>query len=77
MPILKNAKKALRQSEARAEINRRVKSQVKNSMDKMKAEPTIATQAQAFSALDRALKRHLFHSNKVARVKSQLSKLLK
>jgi len=77
MPLLRNAKKALRQSLAKAEINRRVKSQVKTAVDKAHAKPSSEAVSGAFSALDRALKSHLFHRNKVARVKSQLSRLVK
>lgn len=75
MPLLKNAKKALRSQAAKAEINSRVKSRVKTALDAAKAKPSTQTMATAFSALDKALKRNLFHANKVARLKSQLSRL--
>lgn len=75
MPILKNAKKALRSSEAKAVVNRRVKSRVKTTVDAMKAKPGSNQLNSAFSALDKAAKRGLFHGNKVARLKRQLSRL--
>lgn len=76
MPLLHNAKKALRSQAAKAEINSRVKSRVKTALDKVKAEPTAENLSTAFSSLDKALKRNIFHANKVARLKSQLSRLL-
>lgn len=75
MPLLNNAKKALRASERKAAVNRRIKSQVKTSLDKVKETPTPENVSGAFSALDKAVKRGLFHINKVARLKSQLSRL--
>jgi ribosomal protein S20 len=75
MPLLNNAKKALRVSARKTVVNSRIKSQVKTSLDKVKAEPTSENLSSAFSALDKAVKRGLFHINKVARLKSQLSRL--
>lgn len=76
MPLLRNAKKALRNSQKKAVFNREVKSRVKTTLDKVKAEPSIPNLSQAFSALDKAKKRGIFHRNKVSRLKSQLSLLL-
>lgn len=76
MPLLKSAQKALRSSQAKAIVNRRIKSQVKTSVDAAKVKPGSETVSVAFSALDRAAKRGLFHRNKVARLKSQLSRSL-
>lgn len=76
MPILKNAKKALRVSRRKTVVNRRVKSIVGTIVDKMKLEPTAANLQAAFSAIDTAAKRNIFHPNKAARHKSQLAKLL-
>lgn len=76
MPILKNAKKALRVSNRKAEVNRRVKSQTKTAVDKMKKEPTALNLSSVFSAIDIAVKGKMFHRNKAARLKSQMSKLV-
>jgi ribosomal protein S20 len=76
MPILKNAKKALRVSKRKAEFKRPVKSRVKTMSDKMKKEPTADNLSSAFSAIDRAVKKHIFHRNKAARLKAQMSKLI-
>ena len=75
MPILANAKKALRVSHKRAEVNGRVRSRAKTGVAKMRQQPTPAHLQMAFSAIDRAVKGRLFHRHKAARIKSQLSKL--
>lgn len=45
-------------------------------MDLMKKLPSAENLSKAFSAIDTAVKRHIFHKNKAARLKSQLSKLI-
>lgn len=76
MPLLKNAKKALRASKRKAIVNRRVKSRVKTLSDTLVAEPNQSNLSQVFSAIDKAMKRNIFHRNKAARLKSQMSKLV-
>jgi ribosomal protein S20 len=75
MPILKNAKKALRSSERKAAVNNRVRSRMKTAVTKVKVESTAENLASAYSAVDIAAKQHLLHPNKAARLKKQLSKL--
>lgn len=76
MPILKNAKKALRVSKRKAVLNRRVKSQVKTAIDTMKASPSQENLSKAYEAIDTAVKKNIYHKNKAARMKSQLAALL-
>jgi small subunit ribosomal protein S20 len=76
MPILANAQKALRQAKRRTLENRPVRSRVKTMVDAMKKTPSLEKLSQAFSAIDKAVKKHLIHKNKAARMKSQLNKLL-
>ncbi|MDQ3008616.1 MAG: 30S ribosomal protein S20 [bacterium] len=76
MPLLNNAKKALRSSLRKAEVNQRVKSRTKTSLDAMRQKPSAENMATAFSSVDRAVKHHLIHRNKAARIKHQLSKLM-
>ncbi len=76
MPLLKNAKKALRVSKRKTITNRRIKSRVKTLTDAYKSDPKPAGLSAAFSAIDRAVKRNIFHRNRAARIKSQLSKLI-
>ncbi len=75
MPILKSAKKALRVSKKKNIVNRKVKSQVKTTIDQAIKEPSPANLAKASSKIDRAVKKNLIHKNKAARVKSRLAKL--
>lgn len=75
MPILKNAKKALRSAKRKAVVNSRVKSQMKTAIDSVKTKASKEGVSAAFSRIDRAVKHNLIHKNKAARLKSQLSKL--
>ena len=77
MPLLQNAKKALRVSKRKAVVNSRVRSIVKTMVDKLKKSPSSENLRNAYSAIDTAVKNNLMHKNKAARVKSQLSKLAK
>lgn len=77
MPILKNAKKALRASEKKTIINSQLKSKMKTTIDEVKKTPTVVKLSAAFSAIDRAVKKNLIQKNKAARLKASLSKLLK
>lgn len=73
MPILQNAKKALRVAKRRTTINNRVRSRFKTMLDAFKANPGDQTLAAAYSAVDKAAKKNLIHANKAARLKSQLA----
>ncbi|MGD9129332.1 MAG: 30S ribosomal protein S20 [Candidatus Woesebacteria bacterium] len=76
MPILTNAKKALRVSQRKAVYNQKVKSEAKTMLDKMKAKPSTELLAKVYSSIDKAVKKNIFHKNKAARLKSQMSQLL-
>ncbi len=76
MPILSNAKKALRVSQRKTLANRRVKAQLKTALDQAKAKPSAEALSAAFSRIDKSVKNHLLHRNKAARLKSQLAKSL-
>ena len=76
MPILKNAKKALRSSKRKAVVNSRVRSRMKSAMDAVKTGASTESVSTAFSRIDRAVKHNLLHKNKAGRLKSQLSKLI-
>ncbi len=77
MPLLANARKALRVSKKKTEVNSRVKSILKTMVDKMKKSPSAENLRNAYSTVDTSVKKHLMHKNKAARVKAQLSKLAK
>ena len=76
MPILKNAKKALRVTKKKTQFNRQVKSRIKTNLDKVKKEASAENLSLAFSAIDKAKKKNILHANKAAHLKAQLSKLL-
>jgi DNA-binding protein HU-beta len=77
MPILENAKKALRASKRKAAYNQVVRSRAKNAVDALRKNPSMETLSVAYQAIDMAVKRNLYQANKAARMKSQLAKLVK
>jgi len=76
MPVLKHAKKKMKQDKKRALQNSRIRSTYRSLLKAAKAKPTEKAVGEAFSSLDRAAKQHIIHKNKAARLKSSLSKLL-
>ncbi len=77
MPIIKSAKKKLRQDRKRRVFNLKQKKATLEAVSLFKKKPTDANLRKVFSALDRTAKKHIFHPNKAARLKKRLSKLLK
>lgn len=76
MPILKNAKKKLRQDKKRTTHNRKIKDTLKELVKAVKAEKTPEALSKAFSGIDKAAKHHLIHKNKAGRIKASLSKII-
>lgn len=76
MPILKHAKKKLKQDKKRTIRNKLVKNTFKLAVKKAKTEKNAKTVSGAFKAIDKAVKKNLIHKNKAARMKSSLSKLV-
>lgn len=76
MPIIKSAKKKLRQDKKRTGHNLKVKISVKDTILAFKRKPTPVSLEKLFNKLDTAVKKKIFHPNKSARLKSRLSKLL-
>ncbi len=74
MPVLKHAKKKLRQDKKRTDDNLRIKETFKKLIKKAKQNPSAETVSEAFSSIDKATKKHIIHANKAARLKSSLSK---
>lgn len=77
MPVTKSASKKLRQDKKRALANRNKKEELKKKIKVAQKSPTDKNVKAAISALDRAVKVHILHKNKAARLKSRLSKLKK
>lgn len=76
MPVLKHAKKKMRQDKKRTLQNKRVKSVFKALLKKARQNPSKESVSKAFSSLDKAAKQNIIHKNKAARLKSSLAKLL-
>lgn len=76
MPVIKSAIKKMRQDEKRRAQNKAKKEVVKEALKKARKNPTPQNLSLAYSLLDKAAKTHLFHKNKVARLKSRLTKLV-
>jgi len=76
MPVLKHAKKKLRQDKKRTVTNKKVKDLYKDLVKGAKANPTPETISKAFHGIDKAVKNFIIHKNKAARMKSSLSKLI-
>lgn len=76
MPLIKSAKKKLRQDKKRQKQNASTKDFLKEVLKKARKDASIEAIRVAVKATDKALKKHLIHKNKAARIKSSLSKLL-
>lgn len=76
MPVTKTAKRALRSSKNKTDVNklliRRLEIAIRLAKKSKNNEKILA----AASLADRAAKKNIIHKNKAARIKSQLSKLI-
>lgn len=75
MPIIKSAKKALRQNKKRAGLNLGKKLALKNLIKKIKKSKSKKDIVMLYSLADKAAKAGIIHKNKAARIKSQISRL--
>lgn len=76
MPVIRSAIKKLRQDKKRGKRNLLVKKAVKEVLKKIKKNPSSGLLSKAFSILDTAAKKKIFHTKKSARLKANLTKLL-
>jgi len=65
MPVTKTAKRALRSSKKKAQINRVLKSRLEIAIRLAKNKKSEKTVGEAISLTDRAAKRKIFHQNKI------------
>lgn len=72
MPIIKSAKKRVRQARKASAVNARTKRVVKSSIKALRTKATEDTFKKAQSAIDVAAKKGVLHKNKAARKKRQL-----
>ena len=76
MPILKHAKKKMRQDKKRTLANRKVKDAYKKQFKNAVKLKTAQALSKAYQAIDKAAKQNILHQNKAARLKSSLAKLI-
>ena len=74
MPITKSVKKSLRQSETKRKRNSGFKVNLKKTIKSFLAKPDQKGLKTVYSMLDKAGKNHIYHKNKVNRLKSNFSK---
>lgn len=74
MPVTKTAKRALRSSFKKAQINRQIIKNLEVALRLAKKSKTVKAISRAVSLADRAAKKKAIHKNKAARIKSRLSK---
>lgn len=80
MPIIKSAKKKLRQDIKRTKRNKQYEVAYKRIIDKVKkhkkGEKTDQLLKKAYKAIDKAAKHHIIHKNKASRLKARVARLL-
>lgn len=76
MPVIKSAIKKLRKDRKREKVNDVFREAMDKAIKAAKKTPTQKTASLAFSVIDKAVKNHLLHKNKAARMKSGITKLL-
>jgi small subunit ribosomal protein S20 len=76
MPVTKTAKRALRGSKNKAEINKLLIKKLEIAIRVAKKTKNGEKILKAISLVDRTAKKRIIHKNKAARMKSQLSKLI-
>lgn len=76
MPVTKTARRALRGSKRKTEINKKIVSALEISLRIAKKTKKASDIQKAFSQTDIAKKKNVIHKNKASRIKSSLSKLI-
>lgn len=75
MPVTKTAKRALRGSKNKTEVNKLLVQKLEIAVRMAKKTKKNEEILKATSLADKAAKKNVIHKNKAARIKSQLSKL--
>lgn len=76
MPVTKTAKRALRGSKNKAEVNKIAIKNLEIAIRVAKKSKKNEEIIKASSLADRAAKKRIIHKNKAARIKSQLTKMI-
>lgn len=77
MPVIKSAKKKLRQDKKREKSNKLLRTSFKSAVKDAQKSKSAQNILKAIKLTDKAVKKRLIHKNKAARVKSALNKLVK
>ena len=76
MPIIKSAKKKLKQDRNKAKLNSKYILAYKKAFKNLKKQKgSLKALKEVQAQIDKALKKNIFHKNKANRLKSQVSKL--
>ncbi len=76
MPVIRSAKKKLKVDRKRESANKKAEAFIDLVVKKARRKPTPGNIQKAFKAIDKGVKKDIFHKNKGARIKSRLSKLI-
>ncbi|HSX40563.1 MAG TPA: 30S ribosomal protein S20 [Candidatus Saccharimonadales bacterium] len=76
MPVIKSAKKKLRQDKKRTIVNKTLKEAFVKAVKKARKNPTEKVLQETTSIIDKTVKAGIIHKNKAARLKSSLAKAL-
>ena len=74
MPVTVTAKRALRSSKRKADVNNLIRNKLEVAIRIAKKGKKKADIKKAISLIDRATKKNILHRNRAARLKSSLSK---
>ena len=84
MPVIKSAKKQMRQTRTRTERNQQIKDayklkikEVKKGVGVLDTKKMQEKLSEGYKLIDKAAKKNVLHKNTAARKKSQLAKLVK
>ena len=77
MPVIKSAKKKLRQDRKKEKANKILKKAYRNALKDAATSKKTEEIKKAVKFVDKAAKKKIIHKNKAARIKSSLSKLIK
>ena len=78
MPIIKSAKKKLRQDKKRTAQNLKYKKGYKQALKSLKkSKDKTKALKKAYSQVDKAVKKRVIHKNKASRLKSQIARKMK
>ena len=76
MPVIKSAKKKLKKDRKREAANKTLRVLFKKTIKQAEKSPTEINVRKAVKVIDKTAKKNIIHSNKAARLKSKLAKLL-